>query len=191
MLASPAVGAGAGMAAPLRPTDARTHRDQHMCTRDIHTCMLSAGTDKTRANEGEKFWQREAEEGAMHRVEKVLHKRKSKAAGDKAEQKKGGEGGGSGEKGSCRDIAVQSNTCRCRGCRRDSRRSQSGARIVGRSSRRSRCRSSARARHKENHRSGGSRPAARTLGRVDGETTQTAAARPPPRTVPKFRRGEH
>ena len=99
-----------------------------ICTRDIHTCMLSAGTDKTRANEGEKFWQREAEEGAMHRVEKVLHKRKIKAAGDKAEQKKGGEGGGSGEKGSCRDIAVQSNTCRCRGCRRGSRRSQSGAR---------------------------------------------------------------
>ena len=40
----------------------RTRRDQHTCTRDIDTCKLRAGTDKTRANGGEKLWQRDAEE---------------------------------------------------------------------------------------------------------------------------------
>ena len=58
--------------------------------------MLRAGTDKTRANEGQKFWQREAEEGALHCVKKVLRKRKSTAAGDKTEPKKRKTGGGGG-----------------------------------------------------------------------------------------------
>ena len=55
--------------------------------------MLSAGTDKTRANEGEKFWQ-----GIQRRepciVQKISHRHKGKAVGDKTEQR--GEGG-SGE----------------------------------------------------------------------------------------------
>ena len=53
----------------------RTRRDQHTCTRDIDTCKLRAGTDKTRANEGEKLWQRDAEE-RQNRTKKRGAKRK-------------------------------------------------------------------------------------------------------------------
>ena len=129
MWAGPAVGAGAGMAAPVRTT--HTHAQRSACVRVTSACKLSADTDKTRANEEQKFWRREAEEGAMHCTEKnVPHAQKQ----DSTRQCRTKKRGGSTDKGPHRGIAMQSSTCKCRGCRRGSRRSQSGARIVGRAS---------------------------------------------------------
>ena len=45
-----------------RPHYTHARAEISMCTRDIDTCKLRAGTDKTRANGGEKLWQRDAEE---------------------------------------------------------------------------------------------------------------------------------
>ena len=65
------------------------------------------------------------------RRDKTEHRREGwgREKGRRRKQKMGGgDGGKSEEKSSHQGIAVQSSTCRCRGCRRGSRRSQSGAR---------------------------------------------------------------
>ena len=60
VVAAPAASAGAGMAAPLRTT--HTHAQRSAYVRATSACKLDAGTDKTRANEEGKFWQRKTEE---------------------------------------------------------------------------------------------------------------------------------